>query len=276
MPLNIQQLASARFQKTMNWDQRDIITYALATGHTQNGINNNNLKFVYENNLTVLPSFATVLARNAVPTIAELGGDYSKVVLASIEAKFEQPLPPSGSLVANTVVSAVNDKGPDKGAMVVLTTQLESENRLYASVTASTFARADGGCGQLGKAAVTPPRPDREADQQLLLTTRKDQAVLYRLLGDYNPLHIDPSTARKAGFEQPILHGLCTYGIAYRGLIESTHAKIKSLSARFSAPVYPGETLRIDIWNEQPAIHFELYAVERNIRVMSLGFATTG
>ena len=223
--------------------------------------------------LSVIPSFATALTRNTLPTLTDLGGDHSKTVLASITANFVQAIPTSGSLTSSTTVSSIKDRGHDKGALVTLQTTLKKDETIYAIITNSLMARADGGCGQLGNNIAFSVTPKRPPDNSKLLTTRPDQAILYRLLGDHNPLHIDPKAAKRAGFDQPILHGLCTYGIANRGLYETTEHQFNTVEARFSAPVYPGETLRLDIWQEAAATHFELYAHERNICVMSHGKA---
>jgi len=198
----------------VSWDERDVITYALATGYARAGVEQRNLRYVYERDLVVVPSFATALARNGAPTVADLGGDYSNSVLASVHAQFLQPLPAAGTATATSRVRGIRDRGRPRGALIELETILANGEAHYARVTTNLLARADGGCGQLGTVSEFGQLPDRAPDHSLLLSTRPDQAALYRLLGDFNPLHIDPVAAQMAGFTGPILHGLCSYGIA--------------------------------------------------------------
>jgi acyl dehydratase len=275
MPLNLEQLQSAQLDKPMQWSERDSIIYALACGYGREGVNSTNLRYLYERELEVVSGFASVLARNAAPSVAKFGGEYSKSVLASERCEFFNSLPANGSVNTLTTVSAVIDKGAEKGALVALETILEDSQKKYARVTACIMARADGGCGSFGTIEKNPTKPDGPADASVTIPTRVDHAALYRLLGDTNPLHIDAAAAKAAGFRTPILHGLCTYGIAACEIERSLSGPIiGSLDARFSAPVYPGETLRLDLWKGATA-HFELHAIERNIRVLSSGIATT-
>ena len=148
-----------------------------------------------------------------------------------------------------------------------------------ATVRSTSFLRGDGGFGQRG--ATTMPQPhlvpeDRAPDLTALLPTGLGQATLYRLSGDYNPLHIDPAVARSAGFDRPILHGLCTYGVVGRGLLEALCANdgtlVRRMDARFSSPVYPGETMRLEIWRHGPGrAAFRAYAEERGVLVLNNG-----
>lgn len=274
MTLDISQLQTARYEQPQQWDQRDAITYALATGWAQDGVNDKNLAYIYEHALTTCPSFATSVARNGTPSLTALGGDYSKSVLASINATFHHPLPAAGNVNVSSTVSGVIDKGADRGAVVGISTQLHQDGIRYASVATSLMARADGGCGSFGEVATTPNRPDRHADKTHRLYTRPDQAALYRLLGDVNPLHIDPKAAANAGFATPILHGMCTFGIACRGLSELYDQALISVGARLSAPVLPGETLALQVWETAKGIHFELQSVAHQRAVLSAGWAT--
>jgi len=274
MPLDIAQAQSAHFEKTMHWSEKDSIIYALACGYGRDGVDSSNRHYFYERELAVAPGFASALARNAAPSVAEFGGEYSKSVLASERCEFFNPLPTNGSIQAHTSVSAVIDKGADKGVLVALDTLLEDSQKKYARITACIMARADGGCGSFGSIEKNAIKPERAADLSLSIPTRPDHAALYRLLGDINPLHIDNSAAQAAGFKAPILHGLCTYGIAGCEIDRLfADAILHSIDARFSAPVYPGETLRLDVWKGDTA-HFELHAIERGVRVLSSGVAT--
>lgn len=276
MAFDLKTLKQARIENVQAWENREAIIYALATGYGQDGINDDNLMYFYERDLIVVPSFATVLARNAAPSVAEFGGDYSKSVLASVRAEFHTALPCAGKVTATTSITGLLDKGASKGALVGMETRLTSQAQCYATVTTSIMARSDGGCGSFGEVPAFSPPPARTANLSKKLLTRPDQAALYRLLGDINPLHIDPQSALRSGFHQAILHGLCTYGIACRALSGMVPHPLKSVAARLSAPVFPGETLRLDIWEQGDSAHFELHSADRKLCVLSHGFAQFG
>lgn len=277
MTLNLNELSSTTYQKSISWDQRDAIIYAIATGHTHKGINFDNLNLVYERNLSVLPPFCTVLARNASPTLKDLGGDYTRVVLAGTESNFLQPLPTAGTAQATTRIISVADKGKTKGALITMETRLSIDHSDYAIITTQQMARGDGGCGDLDNNHDKNPRratrPNRKPDISHPISTRPDQAALYRLLGDHNPLHIDSNAAQAAGFKTPIMHGLCTYGVAFQGLTSVSKEPVKIFSMRFSAPVYPGEPLLLNLWYEGRYRHFELLATRRDHCVTVSGIA---
>lgn len=277
MPLNLKELSSKTFNQSISWDERDVIIYAIATGHTHKGINRENLDLVYEKNLRVLPPFCTVLARNASPTLKDLGGDYTKVVLASTESRFLLPLPVAGSADATTKIISVADKGESKGAIITMETRLSIVQEDYAIILTQQMARGDGGCGDFSsgsdKTLSRGSKPIRSPDHSISLTTRTDQAALYRLLGDHNPLHIDADAAKASGFHTPIMHGLCTYGIAFQALNSVSPKLFDTFSIRFSAPVYPGEPLELNLWQEEEHHYFELLATARDQSVTVSGVA---
>jgi acyl dehydratase len=188
-----------------------------------------------------------------------------------------RPLPPAASVVASGRVSGVVDKGP-KGAIifreVVLTDA--ADRAPIATLTSSIFARDDGGFGGPADGGKAPhPVPDRAPDHQVQISTRPDQALLYRLSGDRNPLHADPEAAEKAGFSRPILHGLCNFGITCQAVLDICAdfdpARMVSHEVRFSGPFLPGETLAIDIWRDGEVVSFEASSLERGTPVIKNG-----
>jgi acyl dehydratase len=154
----------------------------------------------------------------------------------------------------------------------------DASDRLLATVTSTYMLRGDGGQGGFGVAPKAPaPLPDALPDRMIDVPTLRQSALIYRLSGDFNPIHADPAAAAKAGFPRPILHGLCTFGLATRGLIaacaDHDPARITGLSARFSKPVFPGETIRIEIFGHGPSVRFRARAVERDLIVLDRGQA---
>jgi acyl dehydratase len=211
---------------------------------------------------------ASVLAR--VPLLKDCGYDYSKVVHGEQHLTLHRPLPPEGELIASARVTAAYDKGPGKGAIIYTETLARSAADglpVFTQVSA-TFARGDGGFGgPAGPAPAPHALPAREPDGSVTLETRADQALLYRLNGDRNPLHADPELARRVGFRAPILHGLCTYGTACRALLKAVagydHTRICGFDVRFSSPVYPGESIATDYWVDGRVVSFRCRVPER-------------
>jgi acyl dehydratase len=244
---------------THSYSARDTMLYALGIGAgADDPVDPAALRFVYEDGLQALPTMAVVLAYPG-PWLAhpQYRADYSKVLHGEQFLTVHKPLPATGSVIGTTRVEAVYDKGEGKGAVVYHCRDIcdAQDGSLLVSLKSSSFLRADGGFGGPSEGAPKPhPVPDRPSDLQIALPTRIDQGLLYRLSGDYNPLHADPAVARAAGFDRPILHGLCTYGVIGRGVIgalcDGDAARLKTYNVRFSAPVMPGETLDVEIWRE--------------------------
>lgn len=193
-----------------------------------------------------------------------------------------RPLPAEAALVAEAWLAAVEDKG-EKGAVihVARTLRAEDDGRPVASVLHSTFCRADGGFGGgFGPPPAAHRLPERPADLVVQIETRPEAALIYRLNIDRNPLHADPAYARKAGFPRPILHGLCTYGLAARallqGLLDWDAAQLRSVEARFSAPLYPGETVAFEIWRDGAVASFRATVPARGVKVLDAGRALLG
>ncbi len=193
------------------------------------------------------------------------------------KVELHRPLPASGRFTTESRTTGAFDKGEGKGAVVLTETIWRDEaGEKVATLTGSTFARGDGGFGGPSDGAPAPHTvPTRAPDLSLDFPTRPDQALIYRLNGDRNPLHSDPEFARRAGFDRPILHGLCTYGITCRavlqGITDFDPEPIASHQARFSAPVFPGDVITVDLWRDGKAISFEARVKARNATVIKNG-----
>jgi acyl dehydratase len=189
-------------------------------------------------------------------------------------------LPPAGEVEATYRVPAVVDKGPGKGALVYFEKQLRdaASGELLCTVLSTLFLRSDGGCGSFGSPPFAlPSEPLARVDFADEICTPCNAGLLYRLNGDLNPIHVDPQAARQAGFERPILHGLCTYGVAgyllTRTVCGHDPARLKSLGARFTAPVYPGETIRVEGCRDADGVRFQALVPERRQQVLAQGCA---
>jgi acyl dehydratase len=240
------------------WNDRDTLLYALGVGA---GIDD--LAFTTENShdieQQVLPTYA-VIACLPFAAAAKIGSfNFAMLLHGSQGIRLYEPLPPAGKLSVVAEVADIQDKGEGKNAIVMLkATGTDPEtSKVVAETFTTAVIRGEGGFGgQPGQRPVAPAIPDREPDARIALPTREDQALIYRLSGDRNPLHSDPWFARElAGFPKPILHGLCTYGVAGRALVAelggSDATKVTGIDARFTSPVFPGETLTTSIWRTE-------------------------
>lgn len=238
---------------TRSWDSKDVMLYALGVGA---GLDE--LELTTENtrgvDLVTLPSMAVILGGGGMNALAGIGS-FNPVLLVHGGQSFtvNAPIPTSGTVTTQGEVTAIWDKGSGAVVEVTSSSSLEgSDEVLFTNVT-SIFLRGEGGYGgDRGPSGPHNEPPDTAADHQVVLSTRGDQALLYRLSGDRNPLHSDPSFASAAGFDRPILHGLCTYGFTGRGLIQGLcdgdATRLSSMEGRFSSPVYPGESLTVRMW----------------------------
>ena len=267
--------------RRLSYTHKDTILYALSVGAGADPLDPNQLRLVYEANLSALPSIAAVLAHPGPwITLPKFEVNYLKLLHGEQNLEVHRPLPPCGDIQVNYRVAAVADKGEGKGALVYYEKTIKdaTSGESYCSVHSTLFLRADGGCGSFGSApSSSPAHPGGAIDVRDELKTSVSSALLYRLNGDYNPLHIDPVAASKAGFDRPILHGLCTYGVvAYqltRTVCGHDPTRLRSLGVRFSSPVMPGETIRLEGTRTKEGVHFQASAVERNQVVLSQGFA---
>ncbi len=263
------------------WTDQRAMLYALGIGLGSDPLNEKELPFVYENGLKAAPTFATVITF-PIQALAKSGVNFARVVHGEQAVTFHRTVPPEGEAVGTSRVKAVYDKGADKGAILLIETVLTlSSGEALVTLTSSIFARGDGGFGGPTEGEEKPHMvPDRAADMSLDFPTRPDQALLYRLSGDRNPLHADPAFAKMVGFPRPILHGLCTYGITCRavmqGFTDFDPAPIRSHQARFSAPVFPGETVTVDLWRDGPVVSFEAKVKDREAAVIKNGRTVLG
>jgi acyl dehydratase len=249
-----------------SWTSKDGLLYALGVGA---GLDE--LQFTTEKNQQVLPTMAVVLgARGAVPM--GRAGTFNPAMLVHGEQAIElaRPIPAEGTLKATGKIAAIYDKG--KGAVIVTETESRDavSGELLFRTRSSAFVRGAGGFGgDRGPSGPAYEIPSRKPDHEVRYQTRPDQALLYRLSGDRNPLHSDPEFAKLAGFPRPILHGLCTYGFTGRALLHtlcgSDPARFKSMEGRFSKPVFPGETLTIAIWVEGTTCLFQTKNEQREV-----------
>lgn len=282
MPLDYEKLTSMKFEPTrQTYARRDTILYALGVGvGSQDPVDPGELKYVYEKQLVALPTLAVTLAAGAM-RLAEpqFGINYRMLLHAEQTLTMHKMLPPEGTVISEASIDEIYDKGAAKGAVMYMTRKLydAASGDLLVTMGNVAFLRADGGFGGKSEGAPKPrPVPTSAPDLQAPLPVSISQALIYRLAGDYNPLHIDPEVARAAGFDRPILHGLGAYGMVGRALIKALcgndPAKLRRLDVRFTSPVFPGEALRIDIWKAARGdASFRLVAGDRNVVVEDFG-----
>jgi acyl dehydratase len=253
--------------------------YNIGVGLGQDPMDTRQLRFTYEENLVALPSIATVLGYPGFWLKApDTGVDWVRVVHGEQSVTLHRPIPASGEVVGTSRMTRILDKGAGKGALLTYERVLRdaATGEPLATLEQTTFARGDGGFGGApGPAPAPHPEPDRAPDVTRDLPTRPEQAALYRLNGDHNPLHIDPAVAAAAGYKRPILHGLCSFGVACHALVAELCGydvtRFGTMAARFSAPVFPGETLRVEMWHEPGGAAFRARAVERDVIVIRHG-----
>jgi acyl dehydratase len=286
MPINYDELMALKnLDQKFAYSDREVMLYAYGIGMGADPMDERELAFVNEaaatpRPLKVVPTFASVAAWGATP--GEMNLDRVMVVDGERDITFHRPLQVAAKLLVDSRVLAVFDKGKDKGAVIRHQTVLKNEKgEELATLVASRFARGDGGFGGPSEGQPEPhPVPTRSPDQSVDIPTRADQALIYRLCGDRNPLHSDPEFARRAGFPKPILHGMCTFGITCRGILQTyadfDPAAFRRHAARFSAPVYPGETVTIDLWKDADVISFEARVKARNAVVIKNGRTVLG
>lgn len=268
------------------WTEKDAILYALALGYGSDPVDPAQLRYVYEPDLQVVPAFANVLCHPGFWLgDPRTGVDAKRVVHVEQRMQLHAPLPARGTARAQTRVLDVTDKGEGKGALVVFQRKLfdDATGAPLATIEQHVLCRGDGGFSGEPAAASPPRKADAQEpgapDAVIDIPVLPQAALVYRLSADPNPLHADPAVARAAGFARPILHGLCTFGIACRALLEalgSSHpAALKAMTGRFSAPVTPGEVLRTEIWrgNSENGVRFRCRVPARDTTVLAGGTA---
>jgi acyl dehydratase len=259
---------------------RDCMLYALGVGFGHDPMNEDELAFVYEKNLKVLPTMATVLGYGG-SWARDAGIDQVKVVNGEQGFTLHRPLKTKATLIGRTRILEVIDKGAGKGALIFSERDVtdKATGELVATISQTAFCRGDGGFGGPPRTAPTPthPTPTRAPDFTCDLRTRPEAALIYRLSGDYNPLHAEPAFAKAAGFERPILHGLATFGVSGHALLKTLCGydpnRLISFGCRFSAPVFPGETIRTEMWRDGAVVSFRARVVERDVVAITNGRA---
>jgi len=271
------------------YTETDTIHYALAVGYGSDPTDARQLPFVYERDLRAAPTMAVVLAYPGLwISDPRTGIDWLKAVHGEQTVRFHKPLPAAGTVAGLTRVVSATDKGPGKGAIFVQQRTLrDTAGELLATLDQVNFCRGDGGYstngGADGRQVSDPPPPaphpipERPPERMHDFRTLPQQALFYRLCADRHPIHVDPAAAAKVGFPRPLLHGLGTYGIVGRVILETwcdwDPARLKVLRTRFASPFFPGETLRTQMWRDGSIVSFRCLSVERDVVVVNNGMA---
>jgi acyl dehydratase len=280
MPIDPQKLLARHFAPVEHaYTRRDSILYALGVGLGADPTDAGQLSYVYEEGLRIFPTMPVILGFPGFwAKEPDTGIDWRRLVHAEQSFELHRSLALEGKVVGHTRVSAIYDKGADKGALLCQERHVvdaDSGERL-ATISQVSMLRGDGGRGGSEGAPPAPHQlPDRTPDAVCDLPTLPQAALIYRLSGDTNPLHVDPAVARSAGFERPILHGLCTMGVACHAVLRTLWAydatRLRAMRVRFSAPVFPGDTLRTEIWQDDDVVSFRTFALEREVLVLNAG-----
>ncbi|MGW3300799.1 3-alpha,7-alpha,12-alpha-trihydroxy-5-beta-cholest-24-enoyl-CoA hydratase [Streptomyces sp. CB02130] len=271
MPIDVSAALAAEPRRAeIGWDHKDVQLYHLGLGAGTPATDPDELRYTLESRLQVLPCFATVAGAGT----AAFGGmsapgidvDLAAVLHGGQTVRVHRPIPVTGRAVQTSKVAAVYDKG--KAAVIVLRTEASDDDGPLWTNDAEIFVRGEGGFGGERGPSDRLTVPERSPDRTVERAIREDQALLYRLSGDWNPLHADPAFAKLAGFDRPILHGLCTYGMTLKAvtdtLLEGDVSRITAYRTRFAGVVFPGETLRIRMWTGDCRVQVTVTAVERD------------
>jgi acyl dehydratase len=281
MPIDYQTLmAFATEDQPVSYTDTDVMLYALGVGFGSNPLDSRELPYVYEApSLKTVPTLATVLLPENF--LADCGWEDAQVLRGAQRLELYRPLPAAADLLVNQRVVAAHDRGADKGARILVQSEarMAKDDAALFSLGSTFIAAADGGFGgPIGDVPTPHVLPQRDPDLSCESDTRRDQALLFRLSGDRNPLHVDPDAARAAGFERPLLHGRCVAGIACHAILkticEYDYTLITGFDASFSAPVYPGDTLTTDMWQDRNVISFRCSVKGRNSVVLNNGKCT--
>lgn len=284
MPLDPDKLLSTRIPAVEHsFGPKDCILYALGLGFGQDPVSEDELAFVYEKNLKALPTWPLKLGYDPYwLRDPAFGLTFSHAVHGEQGIVLHAPVMTHGTVIGQEQVVELVDKGIDKGALVYSQREIvdKASGKLLATLYQTTFCRADGGFGgSRERKHKMPPHaiPECAPDIVCELPTRPEMALIYRLSGDVNPLHADPGFAKAAGFPRPILHGLATMGAAGHALLKTVcgydPARVKTMSVRFSAPVFPGETIRTEIWRDGAVVSFRARVMERDVVAIDNGRA---
>lgn len=262
------------------YDDTLTMLYALAIGMGRDPLDDRELKFVFEGGeFAAVPTLAVVIARSMLARTLPI--NKARMLHGEQTLVLHRPLPVAGELLADTRITKILDKGEGKGALIYSETaaRLAADDAPLFTIGMTLVARGDGGFGgPTGPTTELHQLPNRPPDYVHVTQTLPNQALLYRLTGDRNPLHADPSGAKRAGFPAPVLHGLATYGIACRALLVTVAdyepARIAGFDVRFTSPVFPGDRIETDIWLDDLVASFRCRVPERDVTVLSNGRCT--
>ena len=264
------------------WAPDDVILYHLALGAGNPPDSASELTYAYESDLKVLPSFAVVSALESLTglfSIPEMEINPVMILHGEQTLSVTKALPTKARVTHQPTIAAIYDKG--KGALIELETETKDETTgdLLAVSRWGIFVRGAGGFGGDSGPKAGAPEPEGPTDLEFTITTLPQQALLYRLTGDKNPLHADPQIATAVGFQRPILHGLCTYGMVLKGLVdhvlEGQVDAINEYGGRFASVLYPGETIKVRAWTSESGVAFSATCVERTESVLTHGKLAT-
>jgi len=282
MPLNAEKLLALQIPEVEHtYGPKDCILYALGLGLGHDPLHRDELAFVYEKNLKVLPTFAVMLGYAAYwLRLPEIGVTWEKVVHGEHGMTLHAPIAPQGTVIGRTRILDVVDKGEGKGALIYSQRDIfdKASGRLLVTLKQTTFCRGDGGFGGAKRDTPAPHAlPSRAPDGVIDFATRPEMALIYRLSGDTNALHVDPDFATAAGFPRPVLHGLATFGVAGHALLKAVcgydPARLTAMAGRFSAPVFPGEAIRTEFWCDGNVVSFRARVVDRDVVAIDRGRA---
>ncbi|MCH0567443.1 MULTISPECIES: MaoC/PaaZ C-terminal domain-containing protein [unclassified Streptomyces] len=271
MPVDAAKALTAAPRSTgISWTAKDVQLYHLGIGAGRPATDPGELRYALETRLHVLPSFATVAGAGSPGVIRALSVpgidvDLARVLHAGQSLTLHRPVPVPGTATAVSRITAVHDKG--SAAVLTLRTDVADADGPLWTDDAQIHVRGEGGWGGDRGPSSRPEAPEGAPDRIVERAVAQDQALLYRLSGDLNPLHADPGFAARAGFDRPVLHGLCTYGIALKAVVDSLLGgdvnRVRSYRTRFAGIVYPGETLRVRMWQGDGRVRVTVVAVER-------------
>jgi len=265
----------------LRYEDSEAILYALSIGMGRDPLDRKELPYVYEQGdvFKTVQTLATVLVPDMFPP--GLGWDFGQVLHSEQRMQLYRPLPPRADILINKRVADVFDWGPRKGALFLFEAdaRLASDDTMLFTLGCTVMARGDGGFGGPSGKGPRPHRaPRRDPDLSCDISTREDQALLFRLTGDRNPLHADPAVATRAGFGVPILHGMCSYGIACRAILKTIcdydYTLIESFDGRFTSPVLPGDVITTDMWQDGNIVSFRCSVKDRDVIVLRNGKCT--
>jgi len=285
MPLNYDILRNWQFEDLrQDYQAKDTILYALGVGLGQPANDPDQLRFVYEANLQAMPTMAGVLGyRGFWLDDPRTGVDWKKALGGGVSIQLFKPLPANARIVSRQRVGRILDLGAGKGAILFNERDIaeEATGQVLATVEWTNFLRGDGGFGGPSGPRPEPhPIPSRAPDVEVSLPVAEQAALIFRLSGDHNPLHVDPAISAAAGFYKPVLHGQSTLGLACHAVLRGTTGYrpelLRSISVRFTSPVFPGDIVLTELWTDGPVVSFRCRVPERGAIVVDNGRAELG